>query len=82
MKTRQFDTYYENYSKSMQQITVMKQAPYAYAETMTVYEEQIKLYEKFQKEAQPHEIRMYNFFFHISRKIFNNKTYCSLQEKI
>uniref|UniRef100_T1J1N3 Phosphatidylinositol 3-kinase regulatory subunit alpha n=1 Tax=Strigamia maritima TaxID=126957 RepID=T1J1N3_STRMM len=56
-KTKQYDQYYEDYSKSMQQTSVMKQASCAYSETMTVYEEQIKLHEKFQKEAQPHEIR-------------------------
>lgn len=57
MKTKQFDQYYEDYSKSLQQINIIKQALYAFKETVTVYEDQIKLHEKFQKEAQPHEVR-------------------------
>lgn len=56
-KTKQFDQYYEDYSKSLQQITIMKQALFAFTETLKIYDDQIRLHEQFHKEAQPHEVR-------------------------
>lgn len=56
-KAKQYDQYYEDYSKSLQQISLMKQALFAFNETLKVYDDQLKLHEHFQKEAQPHEIR-------------------------
>lgn len=56
-KSKQYDQYYEDYSKASQEIHLKKQALDAFRETVQVFEEQFKLYELFHSEAQPHEIK-------------------------
>lgn len=56
-KSKQYDQYYEEYSKASQDITMKKQALDAFTETLVFFEEQIQLQEKFHKEAEPHEVK-------------------------
>ncbi|CAM1320694.1 PIK3R3 (predicted) [Pycnogonum litorale] len=56
-KSKQYDQYYEDYSKTSQEIHLKKQALDAFKETVAVFEEQFNLHESFQEEAQPHEVK-------------------------
>lgn len=56
-KTKTFDDYSEDFVLTSKDIQLKKQALDAFRETVAMFEEQIKLQEKFQKEAQPHEIK-------------------------
>lgn len=55
-KSRQYDQYYEEYSRCSQEIQLKKQALDAFGEAVAMFEEQIRLHEKFQREAHRHEI--------------------------
>ena len=55
-RSRIYDKYYEEYSRCSQEIQLKKQAMDAFAEAVLMFEEQIKLHEKFQREAHRHEI--------------------------
>ncbi|KAK3915040.1 Phosphatidylinositol 3-kinase regulatory subunit alpha, partial [Frankliniella fusca] len=48
---------YDDYNKSSQEITIKKQALEAFGEAINLFNEQIKTQEKFQKDAQPHEMK-------------------------
>lgn len=58
-KTKTFDNYSEDFLLTSKDIQMKRQALDAFRETVAMFEEQIKLQEKFQKEAQPHEIKRY-----------------------
>lgn len=56
-KTKTYDDYSEEFVLTSKEISLKRQALDAFTETVGMFEEQIKLQEKFQKEAQPHEIK-------------------------
>lgn len=49
----------ESYNKTNFEIQIKRQAMEAFSEAIKLFEDQAKLQEKFQKEAQPHEISRY-----------------------
>lgn len=55
-RSRLYDQYYEEYSRCSQEIQLKKQALNAFDEAILMFEEQIRLHEKFQREAHRHEI--------------------------
>lgn len=55
-RSRLYDQYHEDYSRCSQEIQLKKQALDAFDEAVTMFEEQIRLHEKFQREAHRHEI--------------------------
>jgi len=57
MKTKLYDDYSEDFVLTSKEIQLKRQALDAFSETVSMFEEQIRLQEKFQKEAQPHEIK-------------------------
>lgn len=57
MKTKQYDDYSEDFVLTSKEIQMKRQALDAFTETVGMFEEQIKLQERFQKEAQPHEVK-------------------------
>ncbi|XP_052832107.1 uncharacterized protein LOC106879157 [Octopus bimaculoides] len=54
-KANSFDRLYENHSKTSQELQLKSQALDAFRETLSVFEEQIKLHERHHKDAQAHE---------------------------
>lgn len=58
-KTKTYDDYSENFSATSKEIQLKRQALDAFKETVCMFEEQTKIQEKFQKEAQPHEIKSF-----------------------
>ncbi|KAG8281009.1 Phosphatidylinositol 3-kinase regulatory subunit gamma [Homalodisca vitripennis] len=57
MKTKLYDDYSEDFVLTSKEIQMKRQALDAFGETVAMFEDQIRLQEKFQKEAQPHEIK-------------------------
>lgn len=55
-RSRLYDQYYEDYSRCSQEIQLKKQALDAFGEAVAMFEEQLCLHEKFQREAHRHEI--------------------------
>ncbi|XP_013780715.1 phosphatidylinositol 3-kinase regulatory subunit alpha-like isoform X1 [Limulus polyphemus] len=55
-KTKQYDQFYEDYNKTLQEIQLQRQALDAFNETVAVFEEQIELHAEHQKEAMQHEM--------------------------
>ncbi|XP_076318839.1 phosphatidylinositol 3-kinase regulatory subunit alpha-like isoform X2 [Tachypleus tridentatus] len=55
-KTKQYDQFYEEYSKTLQDIDLHKQALDAFHETVAILEEQIELHTEYQNEATQHEL--------------------------
>ncbi|XP_015190692.1 PREDICTED: phosphatidylinositol 3-kinase regulatory subunit alpha-like isoform X2 [Polistes dominula] len=53
---RQYQDCSELYSKTAYEVQLKRQALEAFSEAIKMFEDQMKLQEKFQKEAQPHEI--------------------------
>ncbi|XP_032680236.1 phosphatidylinositol 3-kinase regulatory subunit alpha isoform X2 [Odontomachus brunneus] len=53
---RQYQNCSDLYSKTAYEVQLKRQALEAFSEAIKMFEEQMKLQEKFQKEAQPHEI--------------------------
>lgn len=53
---RQFENCSELNRKTSYEVQLKRQALEAFLETIKMFEEQMKLQERFQKEAQPHEI--------------------------
>ncbi|XP_036142290.1 phosphatidylinositol 3-kinase regulatory subunit alpha isoform X2 [Monomorium pharaonis] len=53
---RQYHNCSELYVKTANEVTLKRQALEAFTEAIKMFEEQMKLQERFQKEAQPHEI--------------------------
>ncbi|XP_012277120.1 phosphatidylinositol 3-kinase regulatory subunit alpha [Orussus abietinus] len=53
---RQYQDCSELYSRTAYEVQLKRQALEAFSEAIKMFEDQIKLQEKFQKEAQPHEI--------------------------
>lgn len=53
---RQYQHCFDLYSKTAYEVQLKRQSLEAFAEAIKMFEEQMKLQEKFQKEAQPHEI--------------------------
>uniref|UniRef100_A0AAU7B9P6 Phosphoinositide-3-kinase regulatory subunit alpha n=1 Tax=Pyrrhocoris apterus TaxID=37000 RepID=A0AAU7B9P6_PYRAP len=68
-KTKTFDEYFEGFSVTTKEIQLKRQALDAFKETVAMFEEQIKIQEKFQKEAQPHEVKS----FHENSEILNQR---------
>ncbi|XP_064626241.1 phosphatidylinositol 3-kinase regulatory subunit alpha-like isoform X2 [Lineus longissimus] len=56
-KTEEYDSLYEKHSRTTQEIHVKHQALEAFKETVLVFEDQVNLHERFQKEAAPHEMQ-------------------------
>lgn len=56
-KTKILDEVSEDFNRTLQQVTLKRQALDAFNEAVQMFKEQIKLHEKFNKEAQPHEIK-------------------------
>nr|AKK23736.1 phosphatidylinositol-3-kinase p85 alpha [Nilaparvata lugens] len=56
-KTKQYDEYSEEFENINKEINLKRQALDAFIETVIMFEDQIKLQERFQKEAQPHEVK-------------------------
>lgn len=55
-RSKLYDQYYEDFSRCSQEIQLKKQALDAFGEAVNMFEEQIRLHEKFQREAHRHEI--------------------------
>ena len=55
-KSRQYDQFHEDYSRCTQEIQLKKQALDAFDEAVAMFDEQMRLHEKFQREAHRHEI--------------------------
>ncbi|XP_033213327.1 phosphatidylinositol 3-kinase regulatory subunit alpha isoform X2 [Belonocnema kinseyi] len=53
---RQYQNCSELYSRTAYEVQLKRQALEAFSEAIKMFEDQMKLQEKFQKEAQPHEI--------------------------
>jgi phosphoinositide-3-kinase regulatory subunit len=53
---RQYQHCLDLYGKTAYEVQLKRQSLEAFSEAIKMFEEQIKLQEKFQKEAQPHEI--------------------------
>lgn len=56
-KTKLYDQFYEDYSKTLQDIQLKKQALDAFRETVLVFEEQMEVLEQSRKDAAPCEIK-------------------------
>lgn len=63
-KTKSYDSYSEDLNTTSKEINVKRQAVEAFVETVKMFEDQIKLQEKFQKDAQPHEVKRYNLLYY------------------
>ena len=83
-RSRLYDQYYEDYSRCSQEIQLKKQAMDAFAEAVLMFEEQLKLHEKFQREAHRHEIHslMENYELLKSRLTALRKSREELQENL
>jgi len=83
-RSRLYDQYYEDYSRCSLEIQLKKQAMDAFAEAVLMFEEQIKLHEKFQREAHRHEIHslMENYELLKSRLSALRKSREELQENL
>ncbi|XP_047101882.1 phosphatidylinositol 3-kinase regulatory subunit alpha [Schistocerca piceifrons] len=55
--TKTYEVLSDDFIRTNQEIQLKVQAQEAFAEAISMFEEQIKLQERFQKEAQPHEIK-------------------------
>ncbi|XP_024081756.1 phosphatidylinositol 3-kinase regulatory subunit alpha isoform X2 [Cimex lectularius] len=58
-KNKAHSEYSEDFSTTSKEIQLKKQALEAFKETVAMFEEQIKIQEKFQKKAEPHEIKSF-----------------------
>lgn len=56
-KSRMYDECYEDFLRSSQEIQLKHQALDAFREAVAMFEDQIRIQEKYQREAQPHEIK-------------------------
>lgn len=59
-KTKTYDDYFEDFTATSKEIQLKRQALDAFKETVAMFEEQIKIQEKYKIEAQPHEIKSFN----------------------
>ncbi|CAH1393870.1 unnamed protein product [Nezara viridula] len=59
-KTKTYDDYFEDFTTTSKEIQLKRQALDAFKETVAMFEEQIKIQEKYKIEAQPHEIKSFN----------------------
>ncbi len=55
-RSRLYDQYHDDYSRCSQEIQLKKQALDAFDEAVVMFEDQLRLHEKFQREAHRHEI--------------------------
>ena len=55
-RSQSYDQHYENYTRCLQEIQLKKQALDAFDEAVIMFDEQCRLHEKFQREAQRHEM--------------------------
>ena len=55
-RSQSYDQHYENYTRCLQEIQLKKQALDAFDEAVIVFDEQCRLHEKSQREAQRHEM--------------------------
>lgn len=55
-RSRLYDQLHEDYSRCSQEIQLKKQALDAFDEAVAMFDEQLRLHEKFQHEAHRHEI--------------------------
>lgn len=53
---KQYQECSDIYSRTTYEVQLKRQALEAFSEAIKMFEDQMKLQEKFQKEAQPHEI--------------------------
>lgn len=57
-KTRQYDQFYENFYKALQEIQTRQQALDVFIETLAVFQEQLDYHKVFQQDALPHEVKV------------------------
>ncbi|XP_046458590.1 phosphatidylinositol 3-kinase regulatory subunit gamma-like isoform X2 [Daphnia pulex] len=55
-RSQQYDQYHNDYSQCSQEIQFKKQASDAFNEAVVMFEEQLRLHEKFEREAHRHEV--------------------------
>lgn len=69
-KAKKFDEFYDDYSKTLQEIQIKKQAVESFNETIAILEEHVKLNQTLQKESHAHEIKaMTEHFFRLENKL-------------
>ena len=56
-KSKQFHEVQDDFQKSFHEISLKRQSLQAFGEAINLFRDQIKTQEKFQREAQPHEIK-------------------------
>ena len=83
-RSRKYDGLYEEYSRCLQEIQLKKQALDAFDEAVSMFEEQLRLHEKFQREAHRHEIHSLkeNYELLKSRMITLQQSRTKLQEDL
>lgn len=57
VKELEYDSLYDEHSKTQLDLQLKNQAFDAFKETITVFEEQMELHRRFQEEAGPHEMQ-------------------------
>lgn len=57
IKELEYDSLYEEHSKTQLDLQLKHQALDAFKETISVFEEQMELHKRFHGEASPHEIQ-------------------------
>jgi len=55
-KSKTFEEYNEDLRKASMQMNIKRQSLDAFEEAVKMFKDQMKAHEKFQKDAQPHEI--------------------------
>jgi phosphoinositide-3-kinase regulatory subunit len=55
-RSRQYDQYHHDYSECLEDMQLKKQTSDAFNEAVIMFEEQLRLHEKFEREAHRHEI--------------------------
>ncbi|XP_029649998.1 phosphatidylinositol 3-kinase regulatory subunit alpha isoform X1 [Octopus sinensis] len=78
-KANSFDRLYENHSKTSQELQLKSQALDAFRETLSVFEEQIKLHERHHKDAQAHEAQKLHENFELLKRRLSSITENRLQ---
>ncbi len=83
-RSRKYDGLYEECSRCLQEIQLKKQALDAFDEAVSMFEEQLRLHEKFQREAHRHEIHSLkeNYELLKSRMITLQQSRTKLQEDL
>ena len=83
-KTQTFDKLYEEHSHVSQELNIKHQALEAFKETVSVFEDQLKIHESYQRQAASHEVRKLNENFDLlqSRLISINDSKANLEKDL